>query len=108
MNSARSPSSCKKPRFCAKGRELYEAMSSENPILILSAAWTEEWRMEIMNKQLIIFFIEHLPVPLAQSELEAYASTSYALSNGRSASIGSRWVCVFDERVKIHFGATFL
>ena len=46
--------------------------------------------MEIMNKQLIIFFIEHLPLPLAQSELEAYASTSYALSNGRSARVSAR------------------
>src|SRR6266581_772457 len=47
-------------------------MSSENPILILSAAWTEEWRMGITNKHQRILFIEHLPDALAPSKLEAY------------------------------------
>ena len=42
-------------------------MSAENPILILSAAWTEEWRMGIMNKNPRNFFIEHLPAALARS-----------------------------------------
>jgi hypothetical protein len=35
-------------------------MSAENPILSLSAARTEEWRMGIMNKNQNIFFTEHL------------------------------------------------
>src|SRR4029434_10492618 len=60
MNSAWSPSSCKKPLFCPTGRELYEAMSSENPIRNLSAAWAEFCRKIVVSNTKKILFTRHL------------------------------------------------
>src|SRR5262249_23726709 len=63
MNSACSPSSCKKPLFCPKGRELYEAMSAENPILVLSVAWAECLRKTMVSNIRKILFTRHLLRP---------------------------------------------
>src|SRR5262245_43734830 len=63
MNSACSPSSCKKPLFCPTGRELYEAISSENPIRNLSAPWAEFCRKIVVSNTKKIFFTRHLLRP---------------------------------------------
>src|SRR5439155_5671860 len=60
MTSPWSPSSRKKPFFSAKARGANWALSSGTPILILSAAWADAWRIQMLSKARKIFFIRHL------------------------------------------------